>query len=103
MAAVWRGFDTQLKRIVAVKVLHPHLHGREEIRKRFSREAQAVARLHHQNILDVYDSSDPESETSWLVMELIRGTTLRAFGDEHAFDPPELAAACVLPVAEALQ
>jgi len=103
MAVVWRGFDTQLKRPVAVKVLHPHLHGREEIRKRFVREAQAVARLHHPNILDVYDSSDPGSEPSWLVMELIRGTTLRGFADAHAFDPPELAAACLVPLAEALE
>jgi hypothetical protein len=102
MAVVWRGFDAQLKRIVAVKVLHGHLHGREEIRKRFAREAQAVARLHHPHILDVYDSSGPEAEPSWLVMEFIRGTTLRSFADAHPFDPPELAAACIVPLAEAL-
>ncbi len=103
MAIVWRAFDTQLKRIVAVKVLHPHLHGREEIRKRFAREARAVARLSHANILDVFDSSEPESEPSWLVMEFIRGQTLRQFADLHAFDPPELGAACVLLLADALE
>jgi serine/threonine-protein kinase len=103
MAVVWRGFDTQLRRAVAVKVLHPHLHGREEIRKRFAREAQAVARLHHPHILDVYDSSDPEAEPSWLVMEFVRGTNLRAFADQHPFDPPELAACCLVPLADALE
>jgi serine/threonine-protein kinase len=103
MAVVWRGWDTQLRRTVAVKVLHAHLHAREEIRKRFDREAHAVARLHHPYILDVYDFSGPQAEPSYLVTEFIRGQTLRAFAEEHAFDPPELALACLLPIAEALQ
>jgi eukaryotic-like serine/threonine-protein kinase len=103
MAVVWRGWDTQLRRTVAVKVLHAHLHSREEIRKRFDREAHAVARLHHPYILDVYDFSGPQAQPSYLVTEFIRGETLRVFADEHPFDPPELAAACLLPIAEALQ
>ncbi len=103
MAVVWRGWDTQLRRTVAVKVLHPHLHAREEIRKRFDREAHAVARLHHPYILDVYDFSGPQADPSYLVTEFIRGQTLRAFADAHPFDPPELAAACLLPIAGALQ
>ena len=103
MAVVWRGWDTQLRRTVAVKVLHAHLHSREDIRKRFDREAHAVARLHHPYILDVYDFSGPQAQPSYLVTEFIRGQTLRTFADEHPFDPPELAAACLLPIAEALQ
>ena len=103
MAVVWRGFDTQLRRVVAVKVLHPHLHAREDIRRRFDREAQAVARLHHPHILDVYDFSGLAAEPSFLVTEFIRGRTLREFAEAHRFDPPELAAACLLPIAEALQ
>jgi len=99
MAVVWRGWDSQLRRTVAVKVLHAHLHAREDIRKRFDREAHAVARLHHPHIIDVYDFSD---DPSYLVTEFIRGTTLRQFADAHPFDPPELAAACLLPIAEAL-
>src|SRR5438552_4222252 len=103
MAVVWRGWDTQLRRTVAVKVLHAHLHSREDIRKRFDREAHAVARLHHPYILDVYDFSGPQAQPSYLVTEFIRGQTLRAFAEAHPFDPPELAAACLLPIAEALQ
>src|SRR5438552_4046014 len=103
MAVVWRGWDTQLRRTVAVKVLHAHLHSREDIRKRFDREAHAVARLHHPYILDVYDFSGPQAQPSYLVTEFIRGQTLRTFAEEHPFDPPELAAACLLPIAEALQ
>jgi eukaryotic-like serine/threonine-protein kinase len=102
MAVVWRGFDTQLRRTVAVKVLHAHLHAREEIRRRFDREAHAVARLHHPHILDVYDFSGPDAEPSYLVTEFIRGWTLRTFAEEHPFDPPELAAACLFPIVEAL-
>ena len=103
MAVVWRGWDTQLRRTVAVKVLHAHLHQREDIRRRFDREAHAVARLHHPFILDVYDFSGPEAQPSYLVTEFIRGQTLREFADAHPFDPPELAAACLLPIAEALE
>src|ERR1700682_5261125 len=103
MAVVWRGWDTQLRRTVAVKVLHAHLHAREEIRKRFDREAHAVARLHHPFILDVYDFSGPQADPSYLVTEFISGQTLRVFAEAHPFDPPELAAACLLPIAEALQ
>lgn len=102
MAVVWRGFDTQLRRTVAVKVLHAHLHAREEIRRRFDREAHAVARLHHPHILEVYDFSGPEAEPSYLVTEFIRGWTLRAFAEQHPFDPPELGAACLFPIVEAL-
>ncbi len=103
MAVVWRGWDTQLRRTVAIKVLHPHLHARDDIRRRFDREAHAVARLHHPFILDVYDFSGPQAGPSYLVTEFIRGQTLRAFGEAHPFDPPELAAACLLPIAEALE
>lgn len=103
MAVVWRGWDTQLRRTVAVKVLHAHLHAREEIRRRFDREAHAVARLHHPFILDVYDFSGAHTGQSYLVTEFIRGQTLREFAEAHPFEPPELAAACLLPIAEALQ
>src|SRR3989442_5429921 len=103
MAVVWRGGGTQVRRAVAVKVLHALLDSREEIRKRLDRDAHAVARLHHPYILDVYDFSGPQAQPSYLVTEFIRGQTLRAFADEHPFDPPELAAACLLPIAEALQ
>ena len=103
MAVVWRGFDTELKRTVAVKVLHSHLHSRADIRRRFDREAQAVARLHHPHILDVYDFSGLSAQEAYLVTEFIRGSTLRVLGEQQSFDPPDLAAAALLPIAEALE
>jgi serine/threonine-protein kinase len=102
MAVVYRGVDETLERAVAVKVLHPHLASRSEHRRRLAREAKAVARLHHPNILEIYDFSGEDSEEAYLVTELIRGRTLKAFALAHAFDPPELAAACVHELAGAL-
>ncbi|MBS2024259.1 MAG: protein kinase [Deltaproteobacteria bacterium] len=103
MGVVWRGYDPQMRRAVAVKVLHPHLQEREEIRRRFAREAHAAGRLQHPHILDVYDFSGPDAEPSYLVTEFIPGLSLRAFAEAHPFDPPELAAMALLPIAEALE
>lgn len=102
MAVVYRGVDESLERDVAVKLLHPHLAARPEHRKRLAREARAVARLHHANILEIYDFSGEDSSEAYLVTELIVGRTLRAFASEHPFDPPELGAACVYVLAGAL-
>jgi len=55
MSVVYRGLDTALEREVAVKVLHPHLACKEDSRRRLSREAKAVAKLQHPNILEVFD------------------------------------------------
>lgn len=102
MAVVYRGVDESLERDVAVKLLHPHLAARPEHRRRLLREAKAVARLHHPNILEIYDFSGEESPEAYIVTELIRGRTLKAFAQAHAFDPPELAAAATWVLAGAL-
>ena len=78
MATVYRARDKELRRDVAVKVLFPHLARRPEIVRRFHREARAAAALEHPNILRIYDvGGDLESDDPpFIVMELIRGTTL---------------------------
>lgn len=77
MAIVWRAEDTGLGREVAVKVLHPHLANQDESRARLEREAHAVAKLRHDNILEIYDysgqSKDDCSAESFLVTEFIHG------------------------------
>ena len=102
MSVVYKGLDTTLEREVAVKVLHPHLASRLESRKRLEREAKAVARLHHANILEVFDYSAESGEEAYLVTELVRGKTLREFIDEEALQPPELAAMVMFEIAAAL-
>ena len=83
MAVVYRGVDALLDREVAVKVLHPHLAGREESRQRLRREALTVAKLRHENIVEIYDYSGPEAEESYIVTEFIHGDTLRAWLDDR--------------------
>lgn len=102
MSVVYKGLDTSLDREVAVKVLHPHLAGKEESRKRLAREAKAVARLHHPNILEVFDFSGMDSEEAYIVTEYIRGQTLRQFVTEQPLSPPEVAAMVVHQIAAAL-
>jgi serine/threonine protein kinase len=103
MSVVYKGLDTTLDREVAVKVLHPHLATRSESRKRLEREARAVARLHHPNILEVFDYAAGEATTeAFLVTEYIRGQTLRQFITDEALQPPEVAAMVVHELASAL-
>lgn len=102
MSVVYKGLDTTLDREVAVKVLHPHLSGRLESRKRLEREAKAVARLHHPNILEVFDYSAESGDEAFLVTELVRGKTLREFVNDEALQPPEIAAMVMHELASAL-
>ncbi len=102
MSVVYKGLDTTLDREVAVKVLHPHLSGRLESRKRLEREAKAVARLHHPNILEVFDYSAESGNEAFLVTELVRGKTLREFVNDEALAPPEIAAMVMHEITSAL-
>src|SRR5215472_10106035 len=102
MSVVYKGVDTALEREVAVKVLHPHLAGKEDSRKRLAREAQAVAKLQHPNILEVFDFAAGDSDTAYIVTEFIRGQTLRQCAEKHAFSPPEIAAMAIHEIAAAL-
>lgn len=81
MAVVYRGRDTVLDREVAIKVLHPHLADREESRRRLRREALTVAKLRHENILEIFDYSGEEASESYIVTEFIHGVTLREWLD----------------------
>jgi serine/threonine protein kinase len=82
MAEVWEAHDDTLDRDVAVKILHTHLADDPEFVSRFKREALTVARLSHPNVVAVFDTGierTPRGLTlAYLVMELIRGKSLRA-------------------------
>jgi serine/threonine protein kinase len=75
MATVWRARDTLLGRQVAIKRLLPHLASDPVAAARFSREAQAAARLSHPGIVTVFDSGE-DVEGPFIVLELIEGLTL---------------------------
>ncbi|CAN5623957.1 hypothetical protein BH11MYX1_BH11MYX1_25590 [soil metagenome] len=102
MAIVYRGLDRQLKRTVAIKVLHRHLSDYQEARDRFEREAQAVAKLRHENILEIFDYSAKEGFESYIVTEFIEGQTLKQFVTERPIAFPEIGAMLILQVCRAL-
>ena len=82
MAEVWRARDTRLDRDVAVKRLRVDLATDPTFQARFAREAQSAAGLNHPNIVSVYDTgTQPDPVTGvgvpFIVMELVRGQTLR--------------------------
>src|SRR3954471_16862209 len=78
MAEVYKAYQASLDRFVALKLLHPFLADDPEFKDRFEREARNVARLRHPNIVQVYDFEyDAESESYYMVMELIDGQTLK--------------------------
>ncbi|MBN2342251.1 MAG: serine/threonine protein kinase [Deltaproteobacteria bacterium] len=87
MATVFRGYDSSLRRNVAVKVLHPHLISHQEARERFEREARSVAKLHHHSIVEIYDYAESESGEVYIVMELVEGYTLRDFLNQRDSQP----------------
>src|SRR5580698_4066696 len=102
MAIVYRGLDRTLKRTVAVKILHKHLADYQEARDRFAREAQAVAKLRHENILEIFDYSAKEGSESYIVTEFIDGQTLKQFITERPIAFPEIGAMVILQVCRAL-
>ncbi|MFB0535303.1 MAG: protein kinase [Anaerolineae bacterium] len=76
MAEVYKAFQPRLERHVAIKVLPPYFAHDETFLERFEREARAIARLNHPNILPVYDSGQ-EGELSYIVMRYVEEGTLQ--------------------------
>lgn len=77
MSAVYKAMDQNLNRIVAVKLIHPHLSTDPEFVRRFEEEARAVAQLRHPNIIQVYDF-DHDEDVYYIVFEFVPGETLQA-------------------------
>jgi serine/threonine protein kinase len=78
MGAVFKGHHVGLGRDVAIKVLHPEFGRDPSVGKRFEREATSASRLDHPNCVRVTDFGTTETGTTYLVMELLSGTELKA-------------------------
>ena len=78
MAVVYRGVDLLLQRDVAIKVLREGYASDPAFLARFRREAQAAARLHHPNIVTVYDVGQDGSQ-NYIVMEYVDGQDLKSY------------------------
>src|SRR5215210_2539584 len=77
MGAVYRATHVLMDKTVAIKVLHPALAADEKIVARFSREARAASRISHPHALNVTDFGESENGIVFLVMEYLRGRTLK--------------------------
>lgn len=92
MGAVWIAEQESLQRRVALKVMRPEIAASEIARARFVREARAVAKLRHDNVVSVFAAGEQDG-VAWLAMELVEGTGLDQVLREEA----------PLPVARALR
>lgn len=101
MATVYTARDERLDRDVAVKVMHPALAEDPDFVARFQREARAAARIAAPNVVSVIDAG-VDGTTAFLVMELVRGRTLRALLRERGRLSPNQTLEILEPVATAL-
>lgn len=101
MGIVYRAFDPQTKREVALKVIQSGLLASSEEKRRFQREAEAVSQLNHPNIVPVYDCQLNDDQ-SFFAMQLIEGKTLKERIGQGIL-PAEDAAALLSDLAGAMQ
>jgi serine/threonine protein kinase len=76
MAEIYKAYQNNLDRYVAIKVMHGHLSGDPGFLARFEREAKSIAALHHHHIVQVLDY-DIEGDMPYIVMELVEGISLK--------------------------
>ncbi len=101
MATVYEAVDLRLDRLVALKVMHPHLAADPGFVARFEREAKSAARLSHPHVVAVYDQGEADGLV-YLAMELIPGRTLRDVIRDYGPLTTEQALVFLEPVVEAL-
>jgi serine/threonine protein kinase len=77
MGMVFQGMQTSVKRPVAIKTLHAQLAAAPQFFDRFRREAEIASRLHHPNIITIYDFGRTPDGTCYYVMELLTGESLK--------------------------
>jgi serine/threonine-protein kinase len=104
MGIVYKAYDTQIERPVAVKVLHDHLRlgdNGAELEVRFLQEAKAAARCLHPNIVAIFDFGN--DAIPYIVMEYVEGTELSAYLKSETFIALHSATAITIQILEALQ
>jgi len=102
MGKVYKALQLRLNRIVALKVVRPHLLANEMALKRFHREAKAAAQLTHPNIVRLFDA-DQAGERHFLAMEFIEGIDLTKLVKETGPLPIGMACSFMRQAAMGLQ
>ena len=75
-AEVYKVYNLQLDKYMAIKILHPHLVEGKDFQERFKREARAVCNLLHPNIIQVFNF-DIKGEIPYMIMDFVEGETLK--------------------------
>ncbi len=102
MGDVYEGVQPVIGKRVAIKVIKPALASSEEALARFTREARAVNKIDHPNVLDVFAYGQLPDGRLYLVMDLLEGQSLRAYlAERGALSLPEMLA-ILRPICEAL-
>jgi serine/threonine protein kinase/WD40 repeat protein len=102
MGDVYKAQHRVMNRIVALKVIKPEMVQNEEAVKRFRREVQAAARLHHKNIVTAHDA-EQAGDLHFLVMEYADGVDLDEFVRRRGAMAVDQACECISQAAEGLQ
>ncbi len=100
MGAVYAAHDTKLGRKVAIKFLNRKISGKSKFRQRFMIEAQATAKLNHENVVTIYDVGEFQG-SSYLVLEYLEGSPLTKIMKGRKL-PASQALHYAIPVAKAL-
>ena len=103
MSTVYLALDETLQRNVAAKVLHREMSDQPDQLERFRREARAVARISHPNVVSVIDAGNDEDGHPYIVFEYVDGETLKQRIDRYGRLPLDEAAAYAIEVGRGLQ
>jgi eukaryotic-like serine/threonine-protein kinase len=101
MSTVYRAFDANLERQVAIKLLHREIAGDSDQLERFRREARAVAQLSHPHIVGVIDAGEDEGRP-YIVFEYVEGQTLKERIRQFGQLPVDESVAYAIEIARAL-
>ena len=101
MGVVYKARQLNLDRLVALKILSPELSSQPAFAERFAREAKAMARLHHSNIVSVYDFGRA-GPYYYFLMEFVDGVDLHTLIQGKELKPPEVLR-IVVEICQALQ
>jgi serine/threonine protein kinase len=102
MGAVYKARDTELDRLVAIKLIRPELAKDPEMLRRFKQELILARQITHKNVIRIFDLGQSDG-IKFITMELVEGRNLRSLLLERGKLPPEQAARIMLQICRALE
>jgi len=103
MGSVYEAQHELINRRLAVKFLHPQYANNEEVVTRFQREAQAAAKIGHENIIEITDMGSAEDESPYIVMEYLEGKDVKVLLETEGVQSVERTARIMVQALSALQ